>query len=379
MAAIRFHAVNRARILVIGGGIGGLTATIALRQRGFDVDVVERDPTWSVYGVGIIQQPNVIRAMSQLGILSAYVNAGFGFDHVDLFSWDGIHRARVPSARLVPGSPANLGISRTALHKVLGERAMAAGGRVRLGESVQQLHQTDSGVDVEFTRGTVGHYDVVIGADGTHSHTRQLIFPETPQPEFTGQSVWRYNLDRPAQVDAIHAYLGPIGVGLVPLASNLMYMFVTTPEPGNPRYTTQGLAARMRDRLSGAPPAISALASQITDDESVVYRPLEWLLLTGSWHKGRVVLLGDAVHSTTPHLGQGAGLAIEDSIVLADELSMCEAPEQAFERYRQRRIERCRYIVESSVAICHSQLGKGPPVDHGQMTRQMLEITARPI
>jgi 2-polyprenyl-6-methoxyphenol hydroxylase-like FAD-dependent oxidoreductase len=371
--------VNRARILVVGGGIGGLTATIALRQRGFEVDVLERDPTWSVYGVGIIQQPNVIRAMSQLGILSAYVNAGFGFDHVDLFSWDGVHRARVPSAKLVPGSPANLGISRTALHKILGERAIAAGGRVRLGESVKQLGQTDGGVDVEFTGGSEGHYDLVIGADGTHSHTRQLIFPELPQPEFTGQAVWRYNFERPAQVDGIHAYLGPIGIGLVPLATNLMYMFVTTPEPGNPRYPTEGLAARMRDRLSGAPPAIATLASKITADESVVYRPLEWFLLTGPWHNGRVVLLGDAVHCTTPHLGQGAGLAIEDSLVLADELAKSDTPETAFERYRQRRFERCRYIVETSVEICNSQLGKRPSVDQAHLTQQMLQVTAQPI
>jgi len=226
--------LRKARILVVGGGIGGLTATIALRQRGFEVDVVERDPTWSVYGVGIIQQPNVIRAMAQLGILPAYVNAGFGFDHVDIFSWDGVHRARLNSPKLVEGCRANLGISRPALHKVLGERAIAAGGTVRLGESVARLDQSGDGVDVQLSGGLEARYDLVIGADGTYSTTRQLIFPETPAPEFTGQAVWRYNFERPAEVDGLRAYQGPIGVGLVPLAANLMYMFATTPEPGNP-------------------------------------------------------------------------------------------------------------------------------------------------
>jgi 2-polyprenyl-6-methoxyphenol hydroxylase-like FAD-dependent oxidoreductase len=371
--------LRHARILIVGGGIGGLTATIALRQRGFEVDVVERDPAWSVYGVGILQQPNVIRAMSQLGILPAYINAGFGFDHVDVYSWDGVHRAKIPSAKLVPGSPANLGISRVALHRVLGERAIAAGGFVRLGESVARLEQTDDGVDVHLTGGSRKRYDLVIGADGAYSSTRKLIFPETSPPQFTGQAGWRYNFDRPAEIDSLRAYQGPIGVGLVPLAENLMYMFATTPEPGNPRYEKSGLAARMRDRLLGSPPIIRALSSKITDDESVVYRPLEWLFLNGPWHKGRVVLLGDAVHSTTPHLGQGAGLAIEDSLVLADELSRASDPQKAFESYRRRRFERCRYIVDTSVAICNSQLGKGPSLDQAQVTREMLEVTGQPI
>jgi 2-polyprenyl-6-methoxyphenol hydroxylase-like FAD-dependent oxidoreductase len=371
--------VNRARILIVGGGIGGLTATIALRQRGFQVDIVERDPAWSVYGVGIIQQPNVVRAMSQLGILSAYIDAGFGFDHVDVFSWDGVHRARLSSPTLVQGSPANLGISRRALHTVLGERAKAAGGSIRLGESVAHLEQTRSSVHVRLTGGFEADYDLVIGADGTHSKTRQQIFPDIQAPEFTGQGVWRYNFERPADIDGLRAYQGPVGVGLVPLAANLMYMFVTTAEPGNPRFSKSGIAQRMRERLIGAPAAIAALAARIADDEAVVYRPLEWILVQGPWHHGRVVLLGDAVHTTTPHLGQGAGLAIEDSLVLAEELSKASEPERAFEAYRTRRFERCRYIVETSLAICHSQLGKGAPINQAQVTREMLELTAQPI
>jgi 2-polyprenyl-6-methoxyphenol hydroxylase-like FAD-dependent oxidoreductase len=371
--------MNRGRVLVVGGGIGGLTATIALRQRGFDVDVVERDPKWSVYGVGIIQQPNVIRAMSDLCVLRAYTSVGFGFDFVSVFSWDGIQRAKIQSPRLVEDIPANMGITRTALHKVLGDQAIAAGGKVTLGETVADLKQTNAGVDVALTGGKTAIYDFVVGADGAHSSMRQLIFPDAPNPEFTGQAVWRYNLQRTADVEGIHAYNGPIGVGLVPLSTDLMYMFVTTPEPGNPRYPVEGIAARMRGKLKGAPPALAALAEKITDDAGVVYRPLEWLLMRGPWHSGRVVLLGDAVHTATPHLGQGAGLAIEDSLVLSDELSKANEPLQAFEAYRARRFERCKYIVETSVAICNGQLGKGPQLDPGRVTGEMLAITAQPI
>jgi 2-polyprenyl-6-methoxyphenol hydroxylase-like FAD-dependent oxidoreductase len=111
----------------------------------------------------------------------------------------------------------------------------------------------------------------------------------------------------------------------------------------------------------------------------VVYRPLEVLLVEGAWHRGRVVLLGDAVHATTPHLGQGAGMAIEDSLVLADELARHEDVEAALNAYRARRFERCAYIVRASLAICMGQLGKGPPVENAKATAEMFSVTNQPI
>ena len=368
------------KVLIIGGGIGGLTAAIALRARGAAVDLIERDPTWSVYGVGIIQQSNVVRAMAQLGLLDDYLNAGFGFDHVDIFIPSGQHVARAPSPKLVPGYPANIGIGRRALHKVLGDRAIGAGAKVRLGVTAEALEDDGQGVFVRFSDGLSDRYDVVIGANGLYSSTRSMIFPDRGlEPSFTGQAVWRYNFERPEDVQTLHAYDGPVGVGLVPLSASLMYMYVTTPEPGNPRYPQAGLAKAMRGKLAWAPPRIAALAKQITDDEAVVYKPLETLFLEGPWHKGRVVLLGDAVHATTPHLGQGAGMAIEDAIVLAEELTQAETPEAAFQAFRDRRFERCRYIVQSSLAICRGQLGEGPLVDQASATRGMFEVVAQPI
>ena len=111
----------------------------------------------------------------------------------------------------------------------------------------------------------------------------------------------------------------------------------------------------------------------------MIYRPLETVFVKGPWHRGRVVLIGDAVHATTPHLGQGAGMAIEDSIVLSEELSRNDSIEHAFQSFHERRFERCRYIVESSIAICHSQLGIGPRVDQAAATKAMFELTAQPL
>lgn len=367
-------------ILVIGGGIGGLTSAIALRRGGHDVTVIEKDPDWSVYGVGIIQQSNVIRAMVELDLVDDYLASGVPFDKVTIHQPDGTLVATVPVPRLVEGYPASMGIGRPALHKILGDRTIASGAEVRLGVTAAQIEDRGDDVHVRFSDGTEGVFDIVIGADGVYSDTRALIMPDESGPEFTGQSVWRYNFPRPADLDALHAYNGPIGVGLVPINSELMYMYVTTPEPGRPRYDHGTLAASMREKLAdhGAP-QIRDMASQITDNDGVVYRPLEGMMLRGDWHVGRIVLIGDAVHATTPHLGQGAGLAIEDSIVLADEIARNDTPEAAFKAFRDRRFERCRYIVDKSLDICRGQLGKGPPVDNAQATAEMFRIVAEPI
>jgi 2-polyprenyl-6-methoxyphenol hydroxylase-like FAD-dependent oxidoreductase len=364
------------QVLVIGGGIGGLTSAIALRKRGFVVTVIEKDPTWSVYGVGIIQQGNVLRAVDALGILDDYAAAGIGFDAVEVYAPNGTRVARVPSPRLLAIYPANLGIGRQALHKVLGDAAIAAGAQVRLGVTATTIDDDGSQIRVLFSDDTQAAYDLVVGADGVHSQTRATLFPDAPEARFTGQSVWRYNLPRPADLDALHVYNGPIGAGLVPIGDELMYLYLTTPEPDNPRYPHAGIATAMRSKV---PPALADLAQHIVDDDAVVYRPLETVLLEGPWHKGRVVLLGDAVHATTPHLGQGAGLAIEDSLVLAEELVRHNTLEAAFTAYRDRRFERCRNIVESSLAICKGQLGEGPPVDNASATAEMFQLVSQPI
>lgn len=372
-------ALKQQNVLIIGGGIGGLTAAIALGARGHKLTVIEKDPDWAVYGVGIIQQANVVRAMAGLGIIDDYLAAGFGFDWIEAFLPSGEKVARIPAPRLVEGIPANVGISRRSLHNVLAARAKAAGAEVRLGLTVSSMDDGVHKVVVQFSNGETGEYDLVIGADGLYSTTRKQIFPDAPAPEFTGQSVWRYNFPRDPETDCIQFYEGKTGVGLVPLAADLMYMFVTTPEAGNPRFPVEGLAARMQARISQCSSRIQELGEQITVDSEVVYKPLEWIFLQGDWHKGRVVLLGDAVHATTPHLGQGAGMAIEDAVVLAEELDREDTLADAFAAYQTRRFERCRYIVEESLKICRGQLGEGPLQDTSVASAAMYEVISQPI
>jgi 2-polyprenyl-6-methoxyphenol hydroxylase-like FAD-dependent oxidoreductase len=135
----------------------------------------------------------------------------------------------------------------------------------------------------------------------------------------------------------------------------------------------------MRAKVTAAPQILAPLVAQINDDDAVVYKPLEWVFLTGDWHKGRVVLIGDAVHATTPHLGQGAGMAIEDSLVLAEELSRSDTAESAFQAFRNRRFGRCKYIVERSKAVGDGQIGKGPLIDNAAASREMFQVISAPL
>ncbi|WLI04531.1 FAD-dependent oxidoreductase [Pseudomonas sp. FP597] len=373
------NTVNK--VLVVGGGIGGLCAAIALRQKGIDVDLVELKTEWTVYGVGIIQQSNVVREMHRLGVLDAYLGAAYAFEDVGIYTVDGQPLVRIPGQRLAgPEFPANVGISRRALHKVLSETAMDLGTTVRLGTTVASFVQDVDGVEVVFNDDSLGRYDLLVGADGLYSKVRELIFGDKYQPRFTGQSVWRYNFPRPAQIDHLANFQGPQGnAGLVPLAENLMYLFTTSHEPGNPWMAAHNMAANLRDRLSGFGGLIGELREQITDNSEVVYKPLETVFVDEPWYRGRVLLIGDAAHATTPHLGQGAGMAIEDAVVLSEELTSGGTVEEQMKRFIERRFERCKFISDKSLLACEKEIQRDPDFDRIGLVKEMLEVTARPI
>lgn len=369
------------KVLIVGGGIGGLCAAVALRRKGIEVDLVELKSQWTVYGVGIIQQSNVVREMARLGLLDDYLGAAYAFEDVGIYDPAGNLLARIPGQRLAgPEYPANVGISRLALHKVLSETAVALGTGVRLGLSVQTLSQDEDGVDVQFTDGGRGRYDLVVGADGLYSKVRGLLFGDKYTPRFTGQAVWRYNFPRAPQIDHLANFQGAGGnAGLCPLADDLMYMYLTSYEPNNPWMDSATLAEQMRQRLAGFSGLIGELREQIRDSAQVVYKPMEVLFIDEPWYHGRIVLIGDAAHATTPHLGQGAGMAIEDAVVLGEELTSGTSLEAQLQRFMTRRFERCKFISESSVLAGDREIAQDHTFDRIGLVRQMLAVTAEPI
>jgi 2-polyprenyl-6-methoxyphenol hydroxylase-like FAD-dependent oxidoreductase len=369
------------KVLVVGGGIGGLCAAIALRREGVPVDLVEIKSDWTVYGVGIIQQSNVVREMARLGVLDRYLDAAYSFEDVGIYDLEGKPLARIPGQRLAgPQYPANVGISRLALHKVLSSTAIELGAGIRLGLSVETFEQDSQGVDVTFTDGTRGRYSLLVGADGVYSKIRTLMFGDKYQPRFTGQAVWRYNFPRDPSIDHLASYMGPGGnAGLVPLSDNLMYMFSTSHEPENPWYPPEQLAELMRERIGNIGGLVGSLREQITDSRQVVYKPMEVVFVDEPWFKGRVLLIGDAAHATTPHLGQGAGMAIEDALVLSMELTADGSMEDKLQRFMNRRFERCKFISEKSVLAGDREMARDQSFDRIGLTKQMLKLTAEPI
>lgn len=373
------NAVNR--VLIVGGGIAGLCAAIAMRRKGIEIDLVELKAEWTVYGVGIIQQSNVVREMAKLGLLDAYLDAAYAFDDVGIYSPEGKQLDRIPGQRLAgPDYPASVGISRLALHNVLSETASSLGARVRVGLSVERLEQDADGVDVLLTDGTLDRFDLVVGADGLFSKIRGFLFGDRYKPRFTGQAVWRYNFPRAHSIDHLASYQNSsCNAGLVPLAGDLMYMFLTSHEPGNPWMDSSLLAESMRERLQGFGGLIGELREQITDNSQVVYKPMEVLFVDEPWYQGRVLLIGDAAHATTPHLGQGAGMAIEDAVVLSEELCAGTNVEAQLQRFIARRFERCKYISENSVLAGQMEIEQNHSFDRVGLIKQMLELTSKPI
>jgi 2-polyprenyl-6-methoxyphenol hydroxylase-like FAD-dependent oxidoreductase len=342
-----------ARVLIVGGGIAGMALAIALQRAGIRAEIVEINPQWSVLGVGIALGGPALRALGMVGLLDPCVERGFGNSYFKACNADGEVTGTVELPRLNgPDRPATIGIMRQEVHSVLKDAVAAAGVPVRLGMTVASLEQDDDRVAVAFTDGTRESYDLVVGADGANSKIRDLLFGTECRPKFTGQAVWRATVRRQPDVQARMAFFGPRHkAGFNPVSETQMYVFLVQNLPGVVRLSDDQLPTVMRELLADFRGPVAVAREEITDPEHIVYRPITSQVLPAPWHRGRVLLIGDAAHTTTPHMAAGAGIAVEDSIVLAELLQSEQALEIALEKFMARRFERCRMVVENSYQL----------------------------
>jgi 2-polyprenyl-6-methoxyphenol hydroxylase-like FAD-dependent oxidoreductase len=354
--------------LVVGGGPAGMAAAIGLRRLGVDVRVAELEPDWSPSGIGLTLLGPTLRALSALGLADRAIAAGFPLEELRVLNASGEVTGGVDFPRLDGAGPAAVGITRPAFHRVLTDATLAAGADVRLGVTVRALAQRDDAVDVELTDGTRDPYDLVLGADGLHSHVRGLTLESVPEPRFTRQAVWRTLMTRPTGIDVYHMFYGRRAkVGFVPVSAEHLYMFAVQNVDDASRPVRADRPEILRNLLDADHELIEYGREHVGDPD---YRPLEWLLVPPPWYRGRVALLGDAVHTTTPHLAFGAAIAIEDAAVLCELLA--EHPvDEALVRYTPRRHDRCRLVVENSVQLGEWERNPGAPdADPVRLTRE---------
>nr|WP_295741942.1 FAD-dependent oxidoreductase [uncultured Acidocella sp.] len=367
--------------LVIGGGFAGMAAAIELAKRGMRVELVEIDPGWRAYGAGISLGGATLRALKTLGILDEFLRVAHASDGVDIRTPAGALIGQLPTPRLAgPDVPGGAGVMRPVLAGVLAAATRAAGVAVRLGVSFSSITQTETGVEVAFTDGGTGRYDLLIGADGLYSKVRTALFPDAPAPSYSGQGVWRAVLPRPPEIARCTMWMGDrVKPGVNPVSAEEMYLFVTEDRAAHERLDPAGFVDHLRALLAPFPdPALQAIRAELGARSQIIYRPLEGLLLK-SWYQGRVVLVGDAVHATTPHLASGACIGIEDGIVLAEELAGGGGIEAALARFQARRWERCRMVVENSARLGVIERTGGDKAEHARIMRDSHQALAAPI
>ena len=228
---------------------------------------------------------------------------GFQIDQYVMHEANGEFIGRMQLMRIAGTDiPAVNGLPRTTLHRILTDAAEAAGARIRLGLTVSSITSHDDRADVVLSDGSKETYDLVVGADGIRSHVRQMIFGREFDPQYTGHGVWRFTVQRtPDVTHQIMLYGVGIKAGVMPVSHDQMYLLLVTNEPDNPWMAPERLADLLRERLQPfTAPVVTAIRDQIDDPSKVIYGPIEEVILPPPWHRGRVLLIGDAAHASGP-------------------------------------------------------------------------------
>ena len=349
--------------LIAGGGIAGAVTAMALRKAGISSTVHEAYPTGADdVGAFLVLFGNGLEALRTIGAQQAVLDASFPADTTELLAHDG----RLLGSRPASGGEASedghtpLGphtLKRATLYRVLHDEAARRGITIEHGKRLTGTEQTPDGVTAHFADGSSATGDLLIGADGIHSLTRTLIDAGAPQPRHTGQiTVCGYARGgRPDAMPAVGTYRMIYGkrafLGCTRAPDGETWWFANTPGGELTKEQLARPAAEWRDHIAGLFAADDSPAAETVraTGENIVASNAYDLASTPVWHRGRTVVLGDAAHAAAPNAGQGASMAIEDSVVLAKclrDLPDHRAAFTAYERLRRDRVE--RVVAESA-------------------------------
>ncbi len=333
---------GRRRALIIGGGIGGVTTALALRQVGFDVDVFERTPELREVGSGLPLWSNALRSLHVLGLEETIEALGKSVTAGRVTTWDGQVLADLRTDELL----ARLGTITMVVHRAeLLDALLKAFGteRLHLGTTFAQVIQDEQGVCAQFDDGKEARGDLLVAADGLHSTVRKQLFSAQP-PVYAGYTCWRGLAHIESGDLETWAWGKGRQFGITPMSQGRAYWFAQkNAAEGSPDHALgrkREVMALFGDWHDPIPAVIEA-----TDEADILRNDIYEQKHLRRWSKGRVALLGDAAHAMTPNLGQGACLAIEDAVVLARCLRSEPDIVAALKRYERLRSRRASTIA----------------------------------
>lgn len=348
-------------IAIAGGGIGGLTLAIALRRKGLESVVLERESAFRSVGAGITMQLNAMTALRHIGADEAVRAAGNRLDRLKLLWKTGTVMATTEMAEYAAEFDASFtSIHRERLHDALLQ--LLPSEIVRLGFEVERFSETDRGVLVTSTNHQQIEAAALVGADGLRSRVRTQLWGEHPL-RYSGCTSWRGVLENDGFVcttDGSESWGDRSIFGLIPLAEKRLYWFGTeTTQPGgiDPEDPRDALLKLFGDWHDPIPRVIQATPPQSILRTDIYDRPFRF-----PWGRDRVTLLGDAAHPMTPNMGQGGGQAVEDAVVLAELLANSDSIESGFRAYQKARHERTKKFVNTSRRVTRLVHGMNFPL-----------------
>ncbi|HEY8504351.1 MAG TPA: FAD-dependent monooxygenase [Gemmataceae bacterium] len=340
------------RALVIGGGIGGLAAAVALRRVGIGADVFERAPEIREVGAGLSLWSNAVVALRCLGLEEAVRRSGSPVLRMRTLSADGrtLTETSLEDVARKAGAP-SLCAHRADLQRVLAEALPPSA--VHTGRECTGVRQEGGRVVARFADGREEAGDLLVGADGIRSAVRAALFGPA-EPRYAGYTCWRgiarfEHPDLPPGL-ALFAVGRGTQMGLFQCGPGRVYWFVTRNAPAGTTSPPGGNRRAVLDLLDRWPPVLRA-AVEAADEAAVFQNDIIDRPPTRDWGTGRVTLLGDAVHATTPNLGQGACQALEDAVVLADRLRGSTDIPAGLRAYEDARRDRTAMVVKRSRAL----------------------------
>lgn len=335
------------KITIIGAGIGGLATAIALRRKGFEVEIFESTPQFTEAGSGINLALNAMQIFKHLGIAEKIEQNGHPLEAMNVRDLELDLLASSPIKELAAFySVRAVAIHRARLHSILlGELGDTP---VYLNKKLRSLSQKGEQVELVFEDGATHTATIVIGADGIRSVVREAVVPEAKSRD-ANQICWR-GISKATLAEAFQKELNEIwGVGsrfgFVPISSDEVYWFALIRKDKRNNLSENGLSL-----FKNYPQVVQQILGE-TPEEAIICNEIWDLKPIDIWYKGNIVLLGDAAHATTPNLGQGACQAVESAYVLAECLASEQDISLAFEKYRQQRIAKAHYVVRTSWAL----------------------------